>query len=78
MAYKIREKKPGYLVEIILVVIGCMGGTVNRLREQIVRMLETDEKKMARTWRKMLMTILAENESLIKKSAVKHHYRNLK
>ena len=48
------------------------------MRVQIARVLETDEKKMTRSWREILMIILAENESMIKKSAVKHHYRSLK
>ena len=48
MAYKIRELRPGYHVGIIPVVIGCMRG-VNRLREQIARVLETDEKMMTRS-----------------------------
>ena len=59
MAYEIRERRPGYHVEIIPVFIGCMEKGANRLRVQIARVLETDEKKMARTWRKMLMTIFA-------------------
>ena len=35
---------------------------MNRLREQIARVLETDEKKMTRTWREMLKTVLAERK----------------
>ena len=34
LANKIRERRPGYDVEIIPVVIGCIGRGVNRLRER--------------------------------------------
>ena len=34
LAYKIREKRPGYHVDILPVVIGCMRGGANKLREQ--------------------------------------------
>ena len=37
------------------------------MREQIARVLETDKKKMTRTWRKILKTVLAESESLTRK-----------
>ena len=67
MAYEIRERRPGYHVEIIPVVIRCMGVGANRMREQIVRVLETDKMKMTRSWREMLKTVLAESESMIRK-----------
>ena len=53
MVYEIRKSRPGgYHVEIISEVIGCIGGSANRLREQITRVPETDEKMMTKTWRK--------------------------
>ena len=47
--------------------LDALGGGVNKLREQIARILETDEKKMTRTWREMLKTVLAERECMIRK-----------
>ena len=44
---------------------------VNKLREQIARVLKLDEKNMTRTWRKMLKTVLAESESMIRKELSK-------
>ena len=38
-----------YHVKIIPVVIGCLGGGAKMLREQIARVLKTDEKKITRT-----------------------------
>ena len=46
-----RSGRPGYHVEIISVIIGCMGGRANMLKEQIAKVLETDKKKMTRTLR---------------------------
>ena len=44
---------------------------VNKLREQIARVLKLDEKNMTRTWRKMLKTVLAESESMMRKELSK-------
>ena len=49
LAYKTWERRPAYHVEVISVVIGCMGGGAHRLKEQIARVLETGEQKMTRT-----------------------------
>ena len=67
LAYKIREKRPGYHVDILPVVIGCMRGGVNKLREQIAKVLETEKQKITRTWSNMIKTVLAESERLIRK-----------
>ena len=40
---------------------------MNRLREQIARVLETDKKKMTRIWREMLQSQLVESERMIRK-----------
>ena len=45
LAKEIRERRPGYHVEIFSVVIGCMGKSVNRLRVHAARVLETYERK---------------------------------
>ena len=65
MAIEVRERRPGYHVEIIPVVIGCMRECANRRLEQIARVLETGKKKMTRTWEEMLKTVLAKSESMI-------------
>ena len=69
LAYEIREKRPGYHVDIIPVVIGCMRRGANKLREQIAKVLEmeTEKQKITRTWSKMIKTVLAESERLIRK-----------
>ena len=42
--FDIRERRPGYHIDIIPITNGCMGEGANKLREQIARVLETDEK----------------------------------
>ena len=61
MAYEIRERRPGYYVEIFPVVIECMGGGVNRLRKQTARQLETDGNRRTKILRELLKTGLAES-----------------
>ena len=44
-SYEVRERRPGYHVGIIPVVIGYMRGGTNKLREQIAGVLETNKEK---------------------------------
>ena len=37
LAFEIRERRPGYTVEVILFAIGCLGGGMKKLEETIVR-----------------------------------------
>jgi len=67
LAYEIRERRPGYHVEIIPVVIGCMGGGATQLKEQIRRIMNGTERTLVQTWREMLKTVLAETEGMIRK-----------
>ena len=49
LAYETWERRPAYRVEVIPVVVGCVGGGAHRLKEQIARVLEIFEKKTTRT-----------------------------
>ena len=40
--YNMKERRPGHRVKIIPIVIKCVRGGVNRLKEQIARALGTD------------------------------------
>ena len=40
---------------------------MNKLREQIVKVLKTGKKKITRIWREMLKTVLAESEIIMRK-----------
>ena len=48
-------------------VIGCMGEDANKVKEQITRVHETDEKKMTRTYKEMFKTVFAESKNIIRK-----------
>ena len=37
LAFEIRERRPGYTVEVIPFAIGCLGGGMKKLEETIVR-----------------------------------------
>ena len=39
LAFEVRERRPGYRVEVIPIVIGCMGGGVGVMREQVRKIL---------------------------------------
>ena len=43
LAYEIRGKRPGHKVEIIPMVIRCMGEGATSLKDQIRRVLDSDE-----------------------------------
>ena len=43
-----------------------MGEDANRVKEQITRVLETNEKKMTRTYKEMFKTVFAESENIIR------------
>ena len=76
LTYDFGERKLGYHVLIIPVVIGCIGRGVNRLREQIAK-LETDENKMKSIWREILKTAFAESESILRKVLSKHYHSSI-
>ena len=62
-AFDVRERRPGYRVGVILIVIGCMGGGVGVIREQ-VRKINSDTDKVCR---EMLRTAVMESASILRK-----------
>ena len=67
MTYKNKKRRLGCHVKIIPEFIRCRRGGSNRLRKQTTKILETHVKKMPRTWKEILKTLLAESESIIRK-----------
>ena len=43
MAFEFRERKPGFTIEIVPVVIGCIGGSMKRVKAQIRKVLNDDK-----------------------------------
>ena len=65
LAFEVRERRPGYRVEVIPIVIGCMGGGVGVMREQVRKILiNSDTDKVCR---EMLRTAVMESESILRK-----------
>ena len=65
LAFEVRERRPGYRVEVIPIVIGCMGGGVGVMREQVRKILiNSDTDKVCR---EMLRTTVVEPESILRK-----------
>ena len=63
------ERREGYTVKEIPTIIGCFGGGMKELKENIRQIFEYDsnDKKLEWIAREMQKTVLWENESLIRK-----------
>ena len=66
LAFEIWERRPGYNVMIISIVIGCLGGGMRRAANQIGRLI-SDEKKTRATLNEMVKTVLFESKSITRK-----------
>ena len=66
LAYEIRERRPGFRVEVLPLVIGCMGSGADKLEKQISKLVE-DGKSVRQITREMVKTVLWEGESMIRK-----------
>ena len=66
LAFEIRELRVGFLVEIVPLVIGCLGGRMETLEEQMKKLIK---RKSRQQWveREMQKTILMESETILKK-----------
>ena len=65
LAFEVRERRPGYRVEVIPVVIGCMGGGAGIMKEQVEKILMTSDTE--KVCREMLRTTVMESESILRK-----------
>ena len=43
LAFEIREKRPKYRVEIVPIVIGCLGGGMKQVESQVKKIIKEDE-----------------------------------
>ena len=66
LAFETRGKRPGLYVEMIPMVIGCLGGGINKLQQQIDKLIwhEKETKWVARNIQKI---VLMESEILLRK-----------
>ena len=66
LSFEIRERRPGYHVEVLPLIIGSLGGGVKRLELQIKKVIK--DRNMARTiTREIQKTVLMESETIIRK-----------
>ena len=66
LCFELRERRQGYTVTFVPVVIGCLGGGIKQL-ENDVRKIFGNEKQITPTVREMQKTVLWESESIIRK-----------
>ena len=64
LAFETREKQPGFHVEIMPMVIGCLRGGVNKLQQEIDKLVR-HEKEAKWVVRKVQKTVLMESETLL-------------
>ena len=66
LAFEIRERRVGLMVEIVPLVIGCLGGGMEKLEEQIKKLIKGKSRQQ---WvvRKMQKTVLIESETIFSK-----------
>ena len=62
-----REKRPEYRVEIIRIVIGCLGGGMKQVECQVKKIIK-DEGGARLTCNEMLKVVLFESESMLRKT----------
>ena len=46
LAFEIREKRPSYLVEIISFVIGCLGGGMKKLEDEMAKLIPEEKRRL--------------------------------
>ena len=67
LAFEIREERPEYRVEIVPIVIGCLGGGMKLVESQVRKIIKDDEGARW-TCNGMLKTVLFESESVLRKT----------
>ena len=66
LCFEMREMREGYMVNIIPIVIGCLGGGMKELKTDMQKIFEY-EKKLYTPMRETQKTVLWESESMIRK-----------
>ena len=66
LAFEIREKRPGHRVEIIPFVIGCLGGGMKKLQDEVAKLIP-EEKRRLKITREMQKIVLMESETIVRK-----------
>ena len=67
LAFELGERRPGFRIAIVQIVIGCMGEGIEKVKGQIREVLN-DDKTVTAVAQKMLRTVLYESETMIRKA----------
>ena len=69
LCFELRERREGYTVIVIPMVIGCLGGGINEFKANIKRICDYhNDEELELIAREMQKTVLWESESLIRKN----------
>ena len=66
LCFELRERREDFTVKVVPSVIGCLGGGLKRLKEDI-KELFTDDKKLEYTCREMQNSVVWESETIMRK-----------
>ena len=66
LAFETRENRVGYKVEVIPLVVGCLGGGIRKLWKNVQKVIET-ETEAERIVKEMQKTVLMDSESTMRK-----------
>ena len=66
LAFEMRERRPGYTVTIIPVIIGALGGGMKKTTNELTKLLAKHEL-VVKTAAEMQKTILMDSETLLRK-----------
>ena len=68
LCFELRERREGYTVNVVAMVIGCLGGGMKELKVNMKRIFDSDnDKEIELIAHEMQKTVLWESESLIRK-----------
>ena len=66
LCFELRERREDFTVKVVPSVIGCLGGGLKRLKEDI-KELFTDDKELECTCREMQKSVVWESETIMRK-----------
>ena len=66
LAFEMRERRPGYGVIVIPIVVGALGGGLKKMISELSKLI-TKRETVMRTVSEMQKTILMDSESIIRK-----------
>ena len=61
MRFEILERRPGYTVEVTPFVIGCLGGGIKKLEEQMAKLIPEELRRLRKT-REMQKIVLIDGK----------------